>query len=32
MGNQIEIYSSPDGSAQIEVKLDGDTFWLNLNH
>lgn len=31
MGNTIEIYTSPDGSAQIEVKLEGDTFWLNLN-
>lgn len=31
MGNQIEIYTLPDGTAQIEVKLKGDTFWLNLN-
>ncbi len=31
MENQIEIYTSPDGSTQIEVQFEGDTFWLNLN-
>lgn len=31
MKNQIEIYTSPDGSAQIEVQFEGDTFWLSLN-
>ena len=31
MKNQIEIYTSQDGSTQIEVQFEGDTFWLNLN-
>ena len=31
MKNQIEIFTSPDGSAQIEVQFEGDTFWLSLN-
>jgi death-on-curing family protein len=31
MKNQIDIYTSPDGSTQIEVQFEGDTFWLNLN-
>jgi death-on-curing family protein len=31
MENQIEIYTSPDGSTEIEVHFVGDTFWLNLN-
>lgn len=31
MEHQIEIYTSPDGSTQIEVHFEGDTFWLNLN-
>jgi hypothetical protein len=31
MENKIEIYTSPDGSTQIEVQFEGDTFWLNLN-
>ena len=31
MENQIEIFTSPDGSTQIEVQFEGDTFWLNLN-
>ena len=29
--NQIEIYTSPDGSTQVEVQFEGDTIWLNLN-
>ncbi len=29
MENQIEIYTSQDGSTQIEVQFEGDTFWLN---
>ena len=31
MENKIEIYTSPDGSTQIEVQFEGDTLWLNLN-
>ena len=31
MENQIEIYTSPDGSTQVEVQFEGETFWLNLN-
>ena len=31
MENQIEIYTSQDGSTQIEVQFEGNTFWLNLN-
>jgi hypothetical protein len=31
MENLIEIYTSQDGSTQIEVQFEGDTFWLNLN-
>jgi len=31
MENQIEIYTSPDGSTELEVHFVGDTFWLNLN-
>ena len=26
MEHQIEIYTSPDGSTQIEVQFEGDTF------
>ena len=26
---QIEIYKSDDGQAQIEVRLEADTVWLN---
>ncbi len=29
--HKIEIYTSLDGSTQIEVQFEGDTFWLNLN-
>ena len=31
MENQIEIFTSPDGSTQIEVQFEGDSFWLSLN-
>jgi prophage maintenance system killer protein len=31
MENQIEIYISADGSTQIEVHFEGETFWLSLN-
>ena len=31
MEYRIEIFTSPDGSTQIEVQFEGDTFWLNLN-
>jgi prophage maintenance system killer protein len=30
MENQIEIYTSADGSTQIEVHFEGETFWLSL--
>lgn len=28
MDNQIEIYKSPDGTAQVEVTFEEETFWL----
>ncbi|MCC6181963.1 MAG: virulence protein RhuM/Fic/DOC family protein [Bacteroidia bacterium] len=31
MENRIEIYKTQDGKAQVEVRLDGETFWLSLN-
>jgi len=31
MEKQIEMYTSADGFTQIEVKFEGDSFWLNLN-
>ena len=31
MNLQFEIYTSSDGSTQIEVKFEGETFWLSLN-
>jgi hypothetical protein len=31
MENQIEIFTSSDGTTQIDVKFEGETFWLNLN-
>jgi prophage maintenance system killer protein len=31
MENQIEIFTSPDGSTQVEVHFEGETFWLTLN-
>ena len=27
--NQIEIYQTSDGHTAVEVRFDGDTFWLN---
>lgn len=27
--NQVEIYKTQDGKAQIEVQFEGDTVWLN---
>ncbi|MFO7825373.1 MAG: hypothetical protein R6V72_15650 [Cyclobacterium sp.] len=30
MENQIEIYRGSDGQTQIEVRFEGDTFWLPL--
>ncbi|MDR7131677.1 prophage maintenance system killer protein [Algoriphagus sp. 4150] len=30
MENQIEIYQGPNGQTQIEVKFEGETFWLSL--
>ncbi len=29
MENKIEIYTSKEGSTQIEVQFDGETVWLN---
>lgn len=29
MNNQIEIYQSPNGQTQIEVKFEQETVWLN---
>ena len=29
--HRIELFTLPDGSTQIEVQFEGDTFWLNLN-
>jgi death-on-curing family protein len=29
MENKIEIYSNPDFSIEVEVKFDGETFWLS---
>ena len=29
MGHQIEIFKSTEGRTQIEVKIEGDTVWLN---
>jgi prophage maintenance system killer protein len=31
MNQQFEIYTSSDGSTQIEVRFEGETFWLSLN-
>ena len=30
MENKIEIYQGQDGKTQIEVKFEGETFWLSL--
>ena len=27
--NQIELYQTADGQTVLEVRFDGDTFWLN---
>jgi len=29
--NGIEIYKTPDGETAIEVKFQGESFWLSLN-
>jgi len=29
--SEIKIYRSKEGKTSIEVKLDNDTVWLNLN-
>lgn len=29
--NEIVIYKTRDNKTQVEVKFDGDTFWLSLN-
>lgn len=31
MEHRIELFTLSDGSTQIEVQFEGDTFWLNLN-
>lgn len=30
MDNKIEIYQDPKGQTQIEINLEGETFWLSL--
>lgn len=32
MENQIEIFRTADGKTQVEVRFQGETFWLSLNH
>lgn len=29
--NQIEIFKTDDGKTQVEVRFEGETFWLSLN-
>lgn len=29
--NEIIIYQTPDNQSQVEVKFEGETFWLSLN-
>lgn len=29
--NEIEIYKTPDGNTQVEVRFDKETAWLSLN-
>jgi hypothetical protein len=31
MENQIEIFKSTEGITQIEVRIEGDSVWLNQN-
>lgn len=31
MQNKINIYTTPEGKANIEVQFEGETFWLSLN-
>ena len=31
MGNQVEIFKSTEGITKIEVRIEGDTVWLNQN-
>lgn len=28
---EIEIYKNPDGTSEVEVRFEGETFWLSLN-
>jgi hypothetical protein len=28
---EIVLYQSPDGKAALDVRLQGETLWLNLN-
>ena len=28
---EIVLYQSPDGKAALDVRLEGETLWLNLN-
>ena len=30
LNNKIVIYQSEDGKTQLDVKLEGETVWLNL--
>ena len=29
--SEIKIYKTPEGNTSIDVKLENDTVWLNLN-
>jgi len=31
LGEQIALYQAPDGTVSLEVKLEAETVWLNLN-
>lgn len=31
MENQIEIFKTKDGKTQLEVRFEGETFWLSPN-
>ena len=31
LGERIALYQAPDGTVSLEVKLEAETVWLNLN-
>ena len=31
LGEQVALYQAPDGTVSLEVKLEAETVWLNLN-